>query len=133
MTALKKKRKPKEKQIHRVYCTYFPNGNYYIGYSGKPQRLYEKYYGSSKYVLEYEGELKKETIAEFDKKSHAKMQEFLLQWQQRHDPNCLNSMLNIRLNKEPLSSFVSINWAPKKLTSIDDKQLDLLENIIYNE
>ena len=63
MAALKKKRKPKEKQIHRVYCTYFPNGNYYIGYSGKPQRLYEKYYGSSKYVLEYEGELKKETIA----------------------------------------------------------------------
>lgn len=133
MAALKKKRKPKEKQIHRVYCTYFPSGNYYIGYSGKPQRLYEKYYGSSKYVLEYEGELKKETIAEFDKKSHAKMQEFLLQWQQRHDPDCLNSMLNIRLNKEPLSSFVSITWAPKKLTSIGDKQLDLFENIIYNE
>ena len=133
MAALKKKRKPKEKQIHRVYCTTFPNGNYYIGYSGKPQRLYEKYYGSSKYVLEYEGELKKETIAEFDKKSHAKMQEFLFQWQQRHDPNCLNSMLNIRLNKEPLSSFVPINWTPKKLTSIDDKQLDIFEKIIYNE
>ena len=30
-------------------------------------------------MKEYEGELTKETIAEFDKKSHAKMQEFLLQ------------------------------------------------------
>tara|TARA_B110000967_G_scaffold209172_1_gene264124 strand:- start:2801 stop:3163 length:363 start_codon:yes stop_codon:yes gene_type:complete len=109
----KKKRKLKEKQIHRVYCTYFPNGDYYIGYSGKTQKLYEKYYGSSKYVLQYVGELEKETIAEFDMKSHAKMQEFLLQWQQRKDPKCLNSMLNIRLNKEPLASFEPLEWEPK--------------------
>ena len=111
LMAIKKKRK-KEPQTHKVYCTYFPNGDYYIGYSGKPQRLYEKYYGSSKYVKEYEGELTKETIAEFEKKSHAKMQEFLLQWQQRHDPKCLNSMLNIRLNKEPLADFVPLEWLP---------------------
>lgn len=108
-----RKRKKKEKQVHRVYCTYFPDGRYYIGYSGKPQRLYEKYYGSSTYVKEYEGELIKETIAEFEKKSHAKMQEFLLQWQQRKDPNCLNSMLNIRLNKEPLADFDPIDWKPR--------------------
>ena len=57
----KTKKKPKEKQTHRVYVTYFPNGDYYIGYSGKTQKLYEKYYGSSKYVLEYEGQLDKET------------------------------------------------------------------------
>jgi len=72
------KRKPKEKQVHRVYCTYFPNGDYYIGYSGKPQRLYEKYYGSSKYVLQYEGELKKETIAELEQKSVANRQEYVM-------------------------------------------------------
>jgi predicted GIY-YIG superfamily endonuclease len=106
-------RKLKEKQVHRVYVTYFPDGTYYIGYSGKPQRLYEKYYGSSKYVKEFEGELEKETIAEYDRKSWAKMQEFLLQWQQRHDPKCLNSMLNIRLNKEPLADFVPLKWKPK--------------------
>lgn len=110
-----KKRKPKEKQIHRVYCTYFPNGDYYIGYSGKNQKLYEKYYGSSKYVLEYEGELAKETIAEFEKKSWAKMQEFLLQWQQRHDPKCLNDMLNIRLRASHLTEFKEITWKPKTL------------------
>jgi hypothetical protein len=109
----KRKKKPKEKQVHRVYCTYFPSGDYYIGYSGKTQKLYEKYYGSSRYVLEYAGELEKETIAEFDMKSHAKMQEFLLQWQQRKDPKCLNSMLNIRLNKEPLASFEPLDWSPK--------------------
>ena len=109
----KTKKKPKEKQIHRVYVTYFPNGDYYIGYSGKTQKLYEKYYGSSKYVLEYEGQLDKETIAEYEKKSHAKMCEFLLQWQQRKDPKCLNSMLNIRLNKEPLATFEPIEWSPR--------------------
>jgi hypothetical protein len=109
----KTKKKPKEKQIHRVYVTYFPNGDYYIGYSGKTQKLYEKYYGSSKYVLEYEGQLEKETIAEYEKKSHAKMGEFLLQWQQRKDPKCLNSMLNIRLNKEPLADFEPIVWSPR--------------------
>jgi predicted GIY-YIG superfamily endonuclease len=107
-----KKRKPKEKKVHRVYCTYFPDGSYYIGYSGKTQKLYEKYYGSGKAVLEYEGELQKETIAEFEKKSWAKMQEFLLQWQQRKDPNCLNSMMNIRLNKEPLADFEPLEWTP---------------------
>ena len=109
----KTKKKPKEKQTHRVYVTYFPNGDYYIGYSGKTQKLYEKYYGSSKYVLEYEGQLDKDTIAEYEKKSHAKMCEFLLQWQQRKDPKCLNSMLNIRLNKEPLATFEPIEWSPR--------------------
>ena len=113
MTARKKKKKTKEKQVHRVYCTYFTNGDYYIGYSGKTEKLYEKYYGSSKYVLEYKGLLEKETIVEYEKKSHAKMQEFLLQWQQRKDPKCLNSMLNIRLNKEPLADFEPIHWSPK--------------------
>ena len=114
MTVKKKKpRKKKEPQVHRVYCTYFPDGTYYIGYSGKTQRLYEKYYGSSKYVLAFEGELKKETFAEFKMKSWAKMQEFLLQWQQRHDPKCLNSMLNIRLNKEPFAEFEPIQWRSK--------------------
>jgi predicted GIY-YIG superfamily endonuclease len=114
-----KKRKPKEKKVHRVYCTYFPNGDYYIGYSGKPQKLYEKYYGSGKAVLQYEGELQKETIAEFEKKSWAKMQEFLLQWQQRKDPNCLNSMMNIRLNKEPLADFEPLEWTPNATSPND--------------
>lgn len=113
------KRKPKEKKVHRVYCTYFPDGTYYIGYSGKTQKLYEKYYGSGKAVLEYEGELHKETIAEFEKKSWAKMQEFLLQWQQRKDPKCLNSMMNIRLNKEPLAEFEPIVWSPDVKRAID--------------
>ena len=63
--------------------------------------------------MEYKGLLEKETIVEYEKKSHAKIQEFLLQWQQRKDPRCLNSMLNIRLNKEPLADFEPIQWSPK--------------------
>ena len=110
---VKRKRKPAVKKVHRVYCTYFPDGRYYIGYSCKPEKQYEKYFGSSTIVKEYEGELTKETIAEFDQKSFAKMQEFLLQWQQRDDPLCLNDMLNIRLRRSHLVEFKPKRWKPK--------------------
>lgn len=107
-----KKRKISKK--HRVYCTYFPDGRYYIGYSGKTDKLYEKYYGSSTHIKEYDGDdLKKETIAEYDKKNYAKIQEFLLQWQQRDDPNCINDMINIRLRLTHLSDFEITPWTPK--------------------
>ncbi len=107
-----RKRKKVPKKVHRVYCTYFPDGRYYIGYSGKPDKLYEKYFGSSTIVKEYEGELKKETIKEYDQKSYAKMAEFLLQWQQRDDPLCLNDMINIRLRMSHLKSFDPCIWSP---------------------
>jgi len=110
---VKRKRKTAVKKVHRVYCTYFPDGRYYIGYSCKPEKQYEKYFGSSTIVKEYEGELTKETIAEFDQKSFAKMQEFLLQWQQREDPQCLNDMLNIRLRRSHLVEFKPKLWKPK--------------------
>ena len=38
------KKQPKK---HRVYCTYFPDGRYYIGYSCKTDKQFEKYFGSS--------------------------------------------------------------------------------------
>ena len=107
-----RKRKKVPKKVHRVYCTYFPDGRYYIGYSGKTDKQYEKYFGSSTIVKEYEGELKKETIKEYDQKSHAKMAEFLLQWQQRNDPLCLNDMINIRLRMSHLTAFEPLNWSP---------------------
>ena len=107
-----KKKKKKEPQTHKVYCTYFPNGDYYIGYSGKPHRLYEKYYGSSRYVLEYEGQLEKETIAEFDKKSHAKCVEAILQWENRHDEKMLNDMWNVRLRLSHLKDLKIPEWQP---------------------
>ena len=31
------------KKNHRVYVTYFPDGRYYIGYSGKTEKQFEKY------------------------------------------------------------------------------------------
>ena len=109
----KKKRKKKEPQVHRVYCTYFPDGTYYIGYSGKPLKLYEKYYGSSRYVLEYDGLLEKETIAEFEKKSWAKCVEAILQWENRHDPKMLNDMWNVRLRLSHLKDLTVPAWKPK--------------------
>ena len=108
MNGTKRKRKSSRKKVpktHRVYCTYFPDGRYYIGYSCKPEKLYEKYYGSSNIVKEYEGELTKETIIEYNTRAPAKIQEFLLQWQQRKDENCLNDMIHIRLRMSYLKDF----------------------------
>ena len=112
----KRKKKPAEKKIHRVYCTYFPDGRYYIGYSCKSERLFEKYYGSSKIVKEWQrtdGELSKETIVEYDTRNKAKLQELLLQLQQFNDPLCLNDMLHIRLNRRHLKDFAPIKWSPR--------------------
>ena len=38
---------------HRVYCTYFPDGRYYIGYSCKTDKQFEKYFGTSRIVNEH--------------------------------------------------------------------------------
>lgn len=77
---------------------------------------YDKYFGSNSEILalvkEGNHDLRKETIAEFEKKSFAKMQEFLLQWQCRHDPNCRNDMINIRLRMSHLKDFEPIEWQP---------------------
>ena len=114
-----KKRIKKPKPIHKVYVTYFPDGTYYIGYSSKMGTPYEKYFGSNKNILEMVKEspddhgLTKETIFESSKKAEAKMQEFLLQWENRHDERMLNDMINIRLRMSYLKDFTPLSWQPK--------------------
>ena len=110
-------RKRKVKPTFKVYCTYYPTGEFYIGFSSKMGKPYENYFGSNKDILTLVKEnpdhkLLKETIAEFDKKSHAKMCEFLLQWKNRDNPLCLNDMINIRLRMSHLEDFEEINWQP---------------------
>ena len=98
---------------YRVYVTYLPDGRYYIGYSNKTDKLFQKYFGSSVVIKQCNPEeLTKEVIAEYDKKSHAKMQEFLLQWKYRDDPRCLNEMMHIRLKMSYLTEFKPIDWKP---------------------
>ena len=102
------------KKNHRVYVTYFPDGRYYIGYSGKTDKQFEKYFGSSTRIKEYtDNDLYKEVIFESEKKNEAKVQEFLLQWQQRDDPDCLNDMIHIRLRLKHLQDFQPITWEPR--------------------
>ena len=107
-----KRKKTKEKKKHRVYCTYFPDGRYYIGYSCKTDKQFEKYFGSSAIVKESTEHLKKEIIAEYDTRAPAKMQEFLLQWQQRHDDCCINDMMHVRIRSSFLKDFEPIHWSP---------------------
>jgi hypothetical protein len=111
-----RKKKTSEKKQHRVYVTYFPDKRYYIGYSGKTEKLFGKYYGSSKLVTEYKGELEKEVILTTPNKNYAKIQEFLLQWQCRHDSLCLNDMIHLRLRLKYLSEFESVVWSPRHST-----------------
>ena len=102
---------------YRVYVTYLPDGRYYIGYSNKTDKLFENYFGSSRAIKEVinRDELYKEIIAEFTVKSHAKMQEFLLQWMYRDDPRCINDMIHIRLKMSYLTKFKFIEWQPNKI------------------
>ena len=115
----KKSLHPKE---HRVYCTYFPDGRYYIGYSCKPPKQWDKYYGSSREIREYTTEdqqqLKKELIVTYNNKNQAKLQEMLLQLQYRYDDNCINDMIHIRLRLKYLTDFEPVDWEPLSYESI---------------
>ena len=112
----KKKKSKRVSKIHRVYCTYFPDGRYYIGYSCKPEKQFEKYFGSSSVIKETSEKLTKELLLVTPHRNHAKIQEFLLQWQCRHDSMCLNDMLHIRLRLSHLKDFTPIKWTPKHST-----------------
>ena len=113
----KKKKSKRVSKIHRVYCTYFPDGRYYIGYSCKPEKQFEKYFGSSSIIKEADSNtLTKELLLVTPHRNHAKIQEFLLQWQCRHDSLCLNDMLHIRLRLTHLKDFVPLIWKPRHST-----------------
>ena len=120
----KKKKSKRVSKIHRVYCTYFPDGRYYIGYSCKPDKQFEKYFGSSSVIKETSEKLTKELLLVTPHRNHAKIQEFLLQWQCRHDSMCLNDMLHIRLRLSHLKDFTPIKWTPKHSTDTFVDTLD---------
>ena len=126
----KRKTKPKKrKPVYKVYVTYFPDNTYYIGFSTKVGKPYEKYFGSNKDILQLVKDnpethgLVKDTIFESSKKAEARMQEFLLQWENRHDPFCLNDMINIRLRMSYLKGFQPIDWKPRVISQLS-LQLD---------
>ena len=104
---------------YRVYVTYLPDDRYYIGFSQKSDKLFEKYYGSSKVIKEYpeQDQLYKEVIAEYAVKSHAKIQEFLLQWKYRDDEKCINDMIHLRLRLSYLKDFQYVEWQPRGTVS----------------
>lgn len=112
-------KKKKEKPIYRVYITHFPNGEFYVGFSSKMGTAYDKYFGSNKEILELvkstpDHGLRKETVYETDKRSFARMQEFLLQWENRHNSLMRNDMINIRLRMSYLKDFEPIAWESPK-------------------
>ena len=112
---------------YRVYVTYLPDGRYYIGYSNKTDKLFQKYFGSARIIKEYlqndpDAVLNKEIIAIYTKKSHAKIQEFLLQWKYRDDKRCINDIIHIRLKMSYLTDFKEVNWKPIGTKTIVENQ-----------
>ncbi len=114
----RRRRKSVRAKEHRVYCTYFPDNRYYIGYSCKPEKQWEKYFGSSKYVKESTEELRKELIVSYPERNKAKLQEMLFQLQYREDPRCLNDMIHIRLRLKFIKDFIPVDWEPKDYDSL---------------
>ena len=120
-THIHERMKQRKKTIkkHRVYCTYLPDGRYYIGYSCKDDKQYNKYYGSSRHIREFLQEnssdaLEKDTLIEYKTRSEAKLQEMMLQLQYRNDPYCINDMLHIRIRLSYIKDdFDVINWEPR--------------------
>lgn len=114
-------KKLKVKKTYKVYVTYWPSGEYYIGFSGREGIKYEKYFGSSKVIIEEIKKnpkshgFKKHTIAEFEKKSHARATEHILQWNNRHNPKQLNDMWNVRLRLSYLRELKIPDWKPQAL------------------
>ena len=95
----RKKTKKKEPINFRVYVTFLSDGRFYIGQSRKPEKAFAKYYGSSRIVIEYEGEKKRFVLAELQPNvTTAKYIELVLQIQNREDDLCINQMANVRLN-----------------------------------
>ena len=116
-----KRRKTKgsrETKLHRVYVTYFPDDKYYIGYSAKPEKQYEKYFGSGRLVKEHAGELVKETVAVYKNRNQAKLQEMLMQLEYRNDERCINDMIHIRLRLSHIKDFDPIVWEPSSFTTV---------------
>lgn len=110
--------KKKKIKTFKVYCTYSPEGKYYIGFSSKDGKQYDRYFGSSKEILIKIKEnpdshgYRKITIGEYTKKSHAKAVEAILQWDNRHDPRQLNDMWNVRLRLSHLKELNIPDWKP---------------------
>ena len=113
-----KKRTKKPKKLFRVYVTYYPNGNYYIGFTTKEGKALDKYFGSNKEILALVKEnpdthgLTKDIIYVSEKRSFARAVEAVYQWENRSDPMCLNDMWNVRLRLSHLRELEVPSWKP---------------------
>jgi hypothetical protein len=56
--------------------------------------------------------MRKEVVAEYDSKAHAKAVEHMLQWEYRFDERCINDMWNVRLRLSHLKTLQLPDWRP---------------------
>jgi len=101
-------------KLYKVYITYYTDGSYYIGFTGKSGAALASYFGSN--TIRDKLVSHKEVIWTSKSKATAKLFELLLQLSRLDSSWCVNSMLNVRVRKEHMKDL------PKfKLTFEDNK------------
>jgi|SRR5210317_367563 hypothetical protein len=101
-------------KVYKVYITYYTDGSYYIGFTGKYGTALASYFGSN--TIKDKLVSHKDIVFTSKSKATAKLFELLLQLSRLDSSWCVNSMLNVRVRKEHMKDL------PKfKLIFEDDK------------
>ena len=108
-------------KVYKVYITYYTDGSYYIGFTGKYGTALATYFGSN--TIKDKLVSHKDIVFESKSKATAKLFELLLQLSRLDSSWCVNSMLNVRVRKEHMKGL------PKfKLIFEDNKYNNIKEN-----
>lgn len=109
-------------KVYKVYITYYTDGSYYIGFTGKYGAALASYFGSN--TIRDKLVSHKEIVWTSKSKATAKLFELLLQLSRMDSPKCVNLMLNVRVRKDHMKDL------PKfKLTFEDNKYNDITKKV----
>jgi len=112
--------KPKlTEKVYKVYVTYYTDGSYYIGFTGKSGSALASYFGSN--TIKDKLVSHKEIVWTSKSKATTKLFELLLQLCRLHSPKCVNIMLNVRVRKDHLKGLpkYKIKFEENKFNNIE--------------
>jgi|TARA_R110000824_G_C15058336_1_gene662135 hypothetical protein len=90
-------------KVYKVYITYYTDGSYYIGFTGKSGTALASYFGSN--TIKNKLVSHKEIVWTSKSKATSKLFELLLQLSRLDSSWCVNSMLNVRVRKEHMKGL----------------------------
>ena len=107
-------------KVYKVYITYYTDGSYYIGFTGKYGTALATYFGSN--MIKDKLVSHKEIVFESKSKATTKLFELLLQLSRLDSSWCVNSMLNVRVRKEHMKDL------PKFKLTFENNEFNKKEN-----